>query len=74
MIDKFPKNFVTLESFSSLREILLLGTKLKRVGNKVNVIKKDVIRPNVIIQPKSIIGFISLKIKDKKAHTVVSTV
>ena len=48
--------------------------KLKRVGSKVKVIIKDVIKPKVIIQPKSIIGFISLKIKDKKAKIVVKTV
>ena len=35
---------------------------------------KDVINPKVIIQPKSIIGLIPLKIKDKKANTVVRTV
>ena len=34
----------------------------------------DVINPKVIIQPKSIIGLISLKIKDRKAKTVVKTV
>ena len=34
----------------------------------------DVVNPNVIIQPKSIIGFIPLKIKDKKAIIVVKTV
>ena len=38
------------------------------------VINKETIRPKVIIQPKSIIGFIPLKINDKKAHTVVKTV
>ena len=35
----------------------------------MNVIIKDVIKPKVIIHPKSIIGFISLKIKDKKANS-----
>ena len=39
-----------------------------------SVIINDVIRPKVIIQPKSIIGFISLKIKDKNAKIVVRTV
>ncbi len=34
----------------------------------------DMINPKVIIQPKSIIGLIPLKIKDKKAKTVVKTV
>ena len=32
------------------------------------------ITPKVIIQPKSIIGLIPLKTKDKKAHIVVRTV
>ena len=35
---------------------------------------KEVIKPNVIIHPKSIIGFISLNIRDKKAIIVVRTV
>ena len=35
---------------------------------------KEVIKPKVIIQPKSMIGLISLKIRDKKAKTVVKTV
>ena len=48
--------------------------KLRRVGSNVKVIKNDVIKPKVIIHPKSIIGLISLKIKDKKAKIVVKTV
>ena len=43
-------------------------------GVGINVIKKEVIKPSVIIQPKSIIGLISLKINDKKAIIVVNTV
>ena len=43
-------------------------------SRRVKVIIKDVINPKVIIQPKSIIGFIPLKIKDKKANIVVKTV
>ena len=46
----------------------------KRVGKRVKVIKNEVIKPNVIIHPKSIIGLISLNIKERKAHTVVKTV
>ena len=34
----------------------------------------ETIKPKVIIHPKSIIGFIPLKTKDKKAHIVVKTV
>ena len=48
--------------------------KLIRDGSNVKVITNDVIKPKVIIQPKSIIGFISLKIKDKKAIIVVKAV
>ena len=48
--------------------------KFNNVGSKVKVTIKDVNKPNVIIQPKSIIGFISLKINDKKAQIVVRTV
>ena len=45
-----------------------------RVGSNVKVITNEVISPSVIIQPKSIIGLISLKIRDRKAITVVKTV
>ena len=43
-------------------------------GNNKKVIKKETINPKVIIQPKSIIGFIPLKTKDKNAQIVVRTV
>ena len=43
-------------------------------GSKRNDTAKDTNNPSVIIHPKSIIGFIPLKIKDIKAHTVVKTV
>ena len=55
-------------------DIFFVGTKLRRVGRRVNVTINDVINPKVIIQPKSIMGLIPLKIKDKKANTVVNTV
>ena len=35
---------------------------------------KETNKPKVIIHPKSIIGLIPLKIKDKKANIVVKTV
>ena len=57
-----------------LKDDRFVDVKFKRVGSKVKVIINDVIKPNVIIQPKSIIGFIPLKIKDKKANAVVKTV
>ena len=66
--------FVILDFCSFLTEIFFVGAKFKRVGSKVNVMINDVIKPKVIIQPKSIIGFISLKIKDKNAKIVVRTV
>ena len=74
IIEIFPKKEVIFELLSSLIFILLLDMKLKRVGSRLNVTMKDVIKPKVIIQPKSIIGLIPLKIKDRKAHTVVNTV
>ena len=73
-MDIFAKNDVIFESLFSSKLTLSLDKKLSKVGSKVNVIRKDVINPNVIIHPKSIIGFISLKIRDKKAHIVVNTV
>ena len=74
LIEILPKKEVILESVSSLIFTLLLDIKLNRVGSKVNVIIKEVINPKVIIQPKSIIGFMPLKTKDRKAHIVVRTV
>ena len=63
----FAKKDVIFESFCFSKNIFSFGTKLIRDGSNVNVIINDVIKPSVIIHPKSIIGFISLKIKDKKA-------
>ena len=45
-----------------------------RQGKRRNVTSKEIINPKVIIQPKSMIGLIPLKIKDKKAQIVVKTV
>ena len=74
LIEILPKKEVILESVSSLIFTLLLDIKLNRVGSKVNVIIKEVINPKVIIHPKSIIGFMPLNTKDRKAHIVVRTV
>ena len=68
------KKFVILEFCSFFKDILFVGAKLRRVGRRVKVIINEVIKPKVIIQPKSIIGLIPLKIKDKNANTVVKTV
>ena len=68
------KKDVINELLYLLNEIFSFGTKLIRVGSNVKVIINDVIKPRVIIQPKSIIGFISLKIRDKNAMIVVKTV
>ena len=73
-MNNLEKKEVILEFFSSLIFIFILETKFKRVGSNVNVMIKDVINPRVIIHPKSIIGLMPLKTKDKKAHTVVRTV
>ena len=56
------------------KEIFSLDTKLIKLGKSVKVIINDVIKPRVIIHPKSIIGFISLKIKERNAMIVVKTV
>ena len=40
----------------------------------VKVIRNEVINPKVIIHPKSIIGLMPLKIKERKAQIVVNTV
>ena len=69
-----PKASVTLDLFCSLIAILSSEKILRREGNKVKEIINDVVNPKVIIHPKSMIGFISLKTRDKKAHTVVKTV
>ena len=44
---------------------------LNKEGKRVNVTNNETISPRVIIQPKSIIGFMPLKINDKKAQMVV---
>ena len=48
--------------------------KFNKDGNSKKSYKIEIIKPKVIIQPKSIIGFMPLKIKDKKAQIVVKTV
>ena len=48
--------------------------KCNKEGSNKNVTNNETISPKVIIHPKSIIGFIPLKTKDKKAHIVVNTV
>ena len=60
---------VSLTSISSLDE-----NKFNKEGNNKNVTSNETINPKVIIHPKSIIGFIPLNTKDKKAHIVVKTV
>ena len=47
---------------------------LTMMAEAENVTSKETIKPKVIIHPKSIIGLIPLKIKDKKAQIVVRTV
>ena len=73
-IERLAKNSVIFELVCSFTFTSSVDKRFNSVGNNVNVIKKDVIKPNVIIHPKSIIGFISLKISDRKAQIVVKTV
>ena len=68
------KKEVIFESSCFFKNIFSFGIKFIRDGSKVKVIINEVIKPRVIIHPKSIIGFISLKIKDKKAIIVVKAV
>ena len=49
-------------------------SRLIKEGSNKNVTSNETINPKVIIHPKSIIGLIPLKTKDKKAHIVVRTV
>ena len=51
-----------------MKKYLIVMVIRKKVTNK------ETINPKVIIHPKSIIGFIPLNIKDKKAQIVVNTV
>ena len=68
-------NFVIIDFSVSFTLISFSDEKIfNKHGNKRNVTNKETINPKVIIQPKSIIGFIPLKIKDKKAQIVVKTV
>ena len=53
---------------------LSLKKILRRDGRRVNEIINDVNKPKVIIQPKSIIGLISLTTNERKAKIVVKTV
>ena len=79
IIKEFPcetllKKLVILDYFISFILSSSSFSKFKSDGNKKNVTVIETIKPKVIIQPKSIIGFIPLNIKDKKAQIVVSTV
>ena len=49
-------------------------SKLIREGKSKNVTKNETIKPKVIIHPKSIIGFIPLKTRERNAQIVVRTV
>ena len=66
---------VIIDFSVSLIFVSLYNEKIfNKEGSNKNVTNIEIINPNVIIQPKSIIGFIQLNTKDKKAHTVVKTV
>ena len=72
---KEPNAEVTIDFSVSLKPISFSDeSKLIKDGSNKNVTRNETIRPKVIIQPKSIIGFIPLKTKDKNAHIVVRTV
>ena len=72
---KDPRAEVISDFSVSLRPISFsVESKFINVGNSKNVTNNETINPKVIIQPKSIIGFIPLKTKDRNAHMVVRTV
>ena len=48
--------------------------KFSKDGNNKNVTTNETIKPKVIIHPKSIIGLMPLKTKERKAQIVVKTV
>ena len=58
--------------------LTLISISLEKMFNKEGKSKKviiiETINPKVIIQPKSIMGLMLLKIKERKAHIVVKTV
>ena len=60
---------VSFKPISFSEEIIFI-----KDGSNKNVTNNETIKPNVIIQPKSMIGFIPLKTRDKKAQIVVRTV
>ena len=72
---KVPNVDVIMDFSVSLTFVSLSHEKIfNKEGSNKNVTNIEIINPNVIIQPKSIIGFIPLNTKDKKAHIVVKTV
>ena len=72
---KEPKALVISDFSVSLIPISLSDERIFiREGNNIKVTINETVSPKVIIHPKSIIGFIPLNTRDKKAHIVVSTV
>ena len=72
--EKLPSISVIFDLFCSLMLALSLKKILRRDGRRVNEIINDINKPKVIIQPKSIIGLISLTTNERKAKIVVKTV
>ncbi len=68
---KLIKRFIRKHDYVMCQKFL---PKINKGDKRVKVIINDVIKPKVIIQPKSMIGFISLKIKERNAIIVVKTV
>ena len=74
LIEILPNIFVKIEFLFWSMFISTLDIKLIKVGRRVKVTIKETIKPRVIIHPKSIIGLISLNIKEINAQIVVNTV
>ena len=73
-IEYFESAFVNDDNDFSSTSTFWYSNIFNSVGRRENVTIKEVNNPNDIIRPKSIIGFMSLKIKDRNAHIVVRTV
>ena len=72
---KEPNREVTKDFSVFLTFISFSDEKMpNKDGRRRKVTNKETIRPKVIIHPKSIIGFIPLKINDKNAQIVVKPV
>ena len=55
-------------------DVIFLSSEMRMTGNSRKEVRKVTLSPRVIIQPKSITGFISLTTRDPNPIMVVSAV